>query len=81
MDDLQEASLVKNLAGGGGCGCGCLGLLIALVGFVLMGAVPLGLAEASGAGAAWAAGIGALVAGALLFGLGAVVYVISLVLD
>jgi hypothetical protein len=76
----REPSPLKNMTGGGGCGCGCLGLLIALAGGFALATIPLGF-YADAASGPVASGVAAIVAGIILFLLGAAVYVGSLFLD
>jgi hypothetical protein len=76
----REPSPLKNMTGGGGCGCGCLGLLIALAGAFALSTIPLGF-YADAASGPVASGIAAIVAGIVLFLLGAAVYVGSLFID
>lgn len=80
MDELQPSPL-KNVTGGAGCGCGCLGLLVLLVGVLALAAGPLGFYGPDPSQAPVAAAVGALLAGAAVFGLGGIVWLGSLFLD
>ena len=79
MEEPQP-SLVKNLTGGSGCGCGCIGMLVALAGGMLLGAIPLGI-YADPSAAPVGTGVGLVVGGLLLAVIGVVVWVVSIFMD
>ncbi len=81
MDDMEEASLLKNVTGGGGCGCGCLGMLCALVAALALAGIPLELYSESQLSSITIGSVGALVVGSLLLVVGGVMYVGSLFLE
>jgi hypothetical protein len=76
-----EASLAKNLTGGGGCGCGCLGLLVIALGMIAIGGIYIELYENGLDVTAWYGGLGAIATGAAMALVGGIVFIGSLFLD
>jgi hypothetical protein len=75
-----KPSLVKNLTGGAGCGCGCLGMLGALLGVALLLSVWLEMYADPGS-APTTLGILTMVMGLGAAGFGAVVWIVSILMD
>lgn len=76
-----EASLTKNLTGGGGCGCGCLGLLAIAAGAVAIGGISIELYTDGYDVTAWYGGLGAMVTGAAMAVVGGLMFIGSLFID
>jgi len=76
-----QASLAKNLTGGGGCGCGCLGLLAVAIGLVAIGGIYVDLYTGEGPDNAWWGGLASIVVGTGMAGLGGIMFLGSLFLD
>jgi hypothetical protein len=79
MEELQP-SLMKNVTGGSGCGCGCIGMLVALAGALVLGAIPLGMYLDPSA-APYGIGLSLVVGGLMLAGLGVVIWLVSIFMD
>lgn len=76
-----EASLTKNLTGGGGCGCGCLGLLAIAAGAMAIAGLSIELYTDGYDVTAWYGGVSAIVAGVGMALLGGILFIGSLFID
>lgn len=82
MDPFEQPpSPAKNFLGGSGCGCGCLGMILALVGVVFIGALSFGYVSYQSAGTIYVTSGISLATGALLVVIGVLLWVISVVVD
>jgi len=81
MDEVEEASLLKNLTGGGGCGCGCLGLLGLLLAVTAFAGLPLELYDESQASSVTLWGAGGAVISIGVAVVGSIAFLVSLFLD
>jgi len=76
-----QASLAKNLTGGGGCGCGCLGLLAIAFGLAAIAGTYVGLYTGDGDVTAWWGGLASVATGVAMALVGAIAFTASLFLD